>query len=107
MDTSSHDATVARRTTLSWGQGLCFLAILFATGDVWPSIDFGFTLRLSQVLLLLAAALMPTTIVGCGVRTFPGWQWLGGFIAWIVLTVPLSLYLDRSVPYLMWAVTDA
>jgi hypothetical protein len=107
MATSSPDALAASRLALKMGQGLCLLAILFATGDVWPSIDIGFTLRLSQVLLLLAAAVAPTIILRSGVRLFPGWQWLGGFIAWIILTLPLSLYVERSVPYIMWAVTDA
>jgi hypothetical protein len=88
METPFRDAFVVRNAALSWGQWLCFLTILFATGDIWPSIDVGFTLRLSQILLLLATTLTPVVIFGSGIRRFPGWQWLAGFITWIILTAP-------------------
>lgn len=107
MGASARDAQVARRTALSCGQVLCLLAILFATGDVWPAIDIGVTVRLSQALLLGAAALLPIALLSDGVRLFPGWCPVAGFVAWIVLTLPLSSFVERTLPFAIWAFTDA
>lgn len=95
-----------RRAAAALGRGLCFVTILFASGDVWPVIRIGFTFRLAQVGILLAGALHLSNR-NLRVRSFPGIVWLYGFVLWITLTLPASLFLERSVAYVLWAITDA
>jgi O-antigen ligase len=106
MSASLENLGVERRVASALGRGLCFLTILFASGDVWPVIRVGFTFRFAQVSALLAAALLLSDR-NRRVRGFPGVVWLYAFILWITLTLPLSLFFERSVGYVLWAITDA
>ncbi|HVY81111.1 MAG TPA: O-antigen ligase family protein [Steroidobacteraceae bacterium] len=95
-----------QRALLKALASLCFLAMLFASGDIWPSVTLGFNFRFSQVCLFAALALCPVLVYRMGVRTFPGWAWLYGFALWLFATLPHSLFITRSIGYTFWAVTD-
>jgi O-antigen ligase len=105
MSASLENLGVERRVASALGRGLCFLTILFASGDVWPVIRVGFTFRFAQVGTLLAAVLLLSDR-NLRIRGFPGIVWLYGFILWVTLTLPLSLFFERSVGYVLWAITD-
>lgn len=94
------------RTVLEVQAVLCVLAMLFASGDIWPSVTLGFNFRFSQICLLAAAALCPVLMWQAGVRLFPGWHWLYLFIVWLFATLPLSQFITRSIGYTFWAITD-
>lgn len=85
---------------------LCLFAILFASGDIWPSVTLGFNFRFSQLCLLAAVALCPALMWQTGVRLFPGWHWLYLFVVWLFATLPFSQLIKRSVGYTFWAITD-
>ena len=106
MSASLDKPGIERSAASALGRGLCFLTILFASGDVWPVIRIGFTFRFAQVGTMLAAVLLLSDR-NLRIRGFPGVTWLYGFILWITLTLPLSLFFERSVGYVMWAITDA
>lgn len=86
---------------------LCFLTILFASGDLWPVVRIGFTFRFSQLCIVLAALLIFAGGTGFRVRLFPGWYWLACFLIWILGSMPFSQYLERSVGYVAWVFQDA
>jgi len=54
---------------------------------------------------LLALVLLPVAI-GANLRLFHGWQFLCLFILWITICLPFSLYLERSLGYVFWTITD-
>ena len=85
---------------------LCFLAILFASGDLWPTVTIGFNFRFSQLCMLAALAISPGLLLRDGVRLFPGWSALYLFAIWLFATLPFSLFVTRSIGYTFWAVTD-
>ncbi|RYG33024.1 MAG: O-antigen ligase domain-containing protein [Burkholderiales bacterium] len=87
-------------------RGLCLLALVFCSGDLWPTVSVGFTFRLSQLAILGAAVLCAIASVDRPFRLFAGWQWLAGFVFWLVLTMPLSLYFERTLGYVAWALND-
>lgn len=99
---------VSRQTSSAMvlGKALCIVALVFAAGDLWPSISIGFTFRFSQVCMLLALVLCPVAFYRTPIRTFPGWLWLYAFGLWVVACLPFSLYEERSLGYAVWAVTD-
>jgi hypothetical protein len=91
---------------LSLGRGLCIVTILFASGDLWPTLTIGFTFRFSQLCILLALLVLFATGPERRIRGFPGAPWLYGFVLWVFACLPLSLYLDRSVGYALWLLED-
>lgn len=91
--------------SLALARSLCVVALLFASGDVWPVIRIGFTFRLSQV-CVLAAALVVLFNGNQTLRPFSGFKWAYAYLLWITLTLPFSLLLARSIGYVVWAVTD-
>lgn len=95
------------RLVLAIGQWICFVIILFASGDVWPSLSLGFNFRLSQLMAAIAFLLLPLYFNTAPVRLFPGWRWMLCFLLWIVACLPLSMYPERSLGYVMFAATDA
>ena len=100
------DRRIGQRAALATGRGLCAIALLFASGDVWPVFKIGFTFRLAQF-CVFAAAFLLLSARDRPIRVFPGLTGLYGFCAWIALTLPLSLFLERSVAYVVWAISDA
>jgi O-Antigen ligase len=97
--------SIDKRAALPVGHLLCFFALLFASGDIWPVFNLGFTFRFAQLCLLLSLALTPAAGF-TNVRLFPGWYFLCLFILWITICLPFSLYLERSLGYVFWAITD-
>jgi O-antigen ligase len=97
--------SIGKRSAVALGQLLCFFALLFASGDIWPVFNLGFTFRVAQICVLLALPLAPAAI-GSNVRLFPGWQFLCFFVWWITVCLPFSLYLERSLGYLFWTISD-
>ena len=95
-----------RRAAMAAGRGLCAIALLFASGDVWPVFKIGFTFRLAQFCVFAAACLL-LSARDRSIRAFPGLTWLYAFCVWIAITLPLSLLLERSVAYVVWAISDA
>lgn len=95
-----------RRAALAIGRSLCSSAVLFASGDVWPVLHVGFTFRLAQI-CIISAAIFLIAIRDFRIRAFPGIAWIYAFCVWIAVTLPASLYLERSVAYVVWAVADA
>jgi hypothetical protein len=88
------------------GQFLCIVTILFSSGDIWPTVSLGFTFRLSQLTLVLAAAALLLQLRRSRLLLFPGWKWLCGFGLWTVVCLPWSLYLDRSLGYVSFCLLD-
>ena len=97
--------SIDKRAALALGHLLCFFALLFASGDIWPVFNLGFTFRFAQLCILLSVALLPAA-TGSGVRLFPGWYFLCLFVLWITVCLPFSLYLERSLGYVFWAIAD-
>lgn len=93
------------RAALRAGRALCVLAILFASGDIWPVFRVGFTFRLAQLSIFLAAGFL-LSIGTLKIRTFPGVKWLYGFCLWTAVTLPFSLLIERSLGYVVWTVAD-
>ena len=101
----THDASVAQAFGLWVGRWLCIVAMVFASGDVWPVLKLGFTFRLAQFVIILATLivmLMPRVRL----RVIPGLKWMFGFVLWIIFTLPLSLLFQRSVAYVVWTISD-
>jgi hypothetical protein len=90
----------------SLGRWLCLGAVLLASGDLWPTINIGFTFRISQILVVLALVILLTGLRRTVVRTFPGARWLYAFLVWAVVSMPLSIYPERSLGYTCWLFTD-
>ena len=86
-------------------RGLCWLGLLFASGDLWPTVKIGFTFRFTQLCMLAAAALMISRRYQ-SLRAVTGFRWLYAFILTIVLELPFSAYPLRSIGYTFWAITD-
>jgi hypothetical protein len=97
-----HDSSAL---ALQVGRGLCYLALLFASGDLWPSIRIGFTFRFSQLCVFLASIILLSGRRN-RLRGFPGAAWLYAFIVWSLVTLPVSGYMERSVAYSVWTITD-
>jgi hypothetical protein len=97
--------SVGKRAAVALGHLFCFFALLFASGDVWPVFNLGFTFRFAQICIFLAIPLVPAAI-GSNVRLFPGWYFLCLFVWWITVCLPFSLYLERSLGYLFWTLSD-
>jgi hypothetical protein len=87
------------------GRGLCFVTILFASGDIWPVFTIGFTFRFAQPSIVVAALLM-LSVREVKIRPHPGVAWLYGFALWIAVTLPFSLLFERSLAYVLWTITD-
>lgn len=100
------DPLAGRRTALAAGRALCVIALLFASGDVWPVFKVGFTFRLAQF-CVFAAVILLLSALDRPIRVFPGIGGFYAFCAWIAVTLPFSLFLERSVAYVVWAMSDA
>lgn len=95
-----------RQAVLAVGRVLCAVAVLFASGDVWPVFHVGFTFRLAQF-CVFAAAILLLSIRDLRIRVFPGTGGLYAYCVWIAITLPFSLFLERSVAYVVWAIADS
>lgn len=95
-----------RRAVLGLGRAFCVGSIIFASGDIWPVVHIGFTFRVAQ-LCVFAAALFLLANRPLLLRVFPGFVGLYAFCTWIALTLPFSIFLERSVGYVVWAISDA
>jgi O-Antigen ligase len=95
-----------RRLTTKIGRVACVLAILLASGDLWPTVTVGFTFRFSQLCIFIAIILLPSVLRERRFHLFPGWRWITAFLVWIVITLPISLFIPRSVGYAFWAWMD-
>lgn len=91
---------------LSLGRWLCLGTILFASGDLWPTVNVGFTFRLSQLLIMVALLVLLTGLPKRKIRLFPGALWLCAFLVWVFVTLPFSIYPERSLGYTCWMFTD-
>lgn len=87
------------------GRGLCMISLIFASGDVWPTLRVGFTFRLAQLASIVAVVFLMSRRRKT-VRTVVGFRWLYAFLAVIAIELPLSLYPVRSVAYTVWAIND-
>lgn len=87
------------------GRGLCWAALLFASGDIWPTVKIGFTFRFTQLCILTAGTLLISKKYQ-SLRTVVGFRWLYAFILTVVLELPFSVYPLRSIGYTFWAITD-
>lgn len=94
--------TVSRRGA----QICCFMALLFASADVWPKLSLGFTFRLSQLFIYLCIPLLIPTLRHAGIRSFPGSMWCLAWLLWTCVTLPFSLFLLRSVGYAFWLASN-
>lgn len=97
-----HPADFSRRVAI-W---FVFAALCLASGDIWPVVSLGFNFRLSQLLLMAAAALALPFLVRHRVNTFPGAAWIFGWAIWSFFTLPFSLFPARSLGYLFWLMTN-
>jgi hypothetical protein len=88
------------------GRWLCLGAVFLASGDLWPTVNIGFTFRLSQILVVLALIVLLTGLRRSVIRTFPGARWLYAFLIWTVVSMPLSIYPERTLGYTCWLFTD-
>lgn len=87
-------------------RALCLTAVVFASGDLWPSITIGFTFRFAQLCMLAALAILLAAPSTFRIRSFPGIWPLFGFALWVVITLPLSIFIQRSVGYVFWVLTN-
>jgi len=87
-------------------QYCCFLALIFASADVWPKLSLGFTFRLSQLFIYLCIPLLLPTLRSAGIRSFPGSMWCLAWLLWTCMTLPFSLFLLRSVGYAFWLASN-
>jgi len=95
---SEYACDVARRVA----QVLCYIALLFASADVWPVLTIGFTFRLAQPLLILCIPLLLPILWREPIRTFPGSAWCLLLVIWSIVILPFSLLFDRSLGYTFW-----
>lgn len=86
--------------------GLLVAALLFASGDLWPTVTVGFTFRLSQLLALAALAMLVPTLLRQGVVLGGYMIPAAGWIAFSLVVFPLSLYQARSIGYTLWLITN-
>lgn len=101
--------TVALRepfSVLSLGRGLCVLAMLFASGDVWPTVTVGFAFRFSQLCALLATVVLVLGAPQVSIKRFPGAFWLFAFVVWVFAELPASLFPERTAAYAVWTLLD-
>ena len=94
------------RPALALGRFLCIAAVIFASADIWPVVHIGFTFRVAQ-LCIYAAALFVLANRNHPIKLFPGLVGLYAFCTWIAITLPFSLFLQRSIGYVVWAISDA
>src|SRR5260221_5100998 len=106
IDTRSDANERFQRLTSKVGRLACVTALLFASGDLWPTLSVGFNFRFSQLCIFVAMILLPSVLRERRFSLFPGWKWITGFLVWIVITLPMSLYVARSVGYIFWAWMD-
>jgi hypothetical protein len=95
-----------QRLTSKIGRLACVMAVLFASGDLWPTLSVGFNFRFSQLCIFVAVILLPSVLRERRFSLFPGWKWITGFLVWIVITLPMSLFVPRSVGYIFWSWMD-
>lgn len=95
-----------QRSMLALGRALCLASMIFASGDVWPVLHLGFTFRVAQICIFMAALVLITNR-NLSIRPFPGLVGIYAFCTWIALTLPFSLFLERSIGYVVWAISDA
>lgn len=93
-------------SALALGRFLCIAAVIFASGDIWPVVHIGFTFRVAQ-LCIYAAALFVLANRSHPIKLFPGLVGLYAFCTWVAITLPFSLFLQRSIGYVVWAISDA
>lgn len=105
MNDRQGEAMLVQALGLGTGRWLCIIALLFASGDVWPVLKLGFTFRLAQFVIILAT-LIVVLLPEVRLRVTPGLKWMFGFTLWIVLTLPFSLLFQRSVAYVVWTISD-
>jgi hypothetical protein len=103
---SSRPNSVEYGEAFKLGQCLCIVTMLFASGDIWPTVSLGFTFRLSQLTLVFAAGALLLQLRRSPLLLFPGWNWLCAFALWTVVCLPWSLYLDRSLGYVSFCLLD-
>ncbi len=106
IDTRGDASERFQRLTAKIGRLACVMAMLFASGDLWPTLSVGFTFRFSQLCIFVAVILLPSVLRERRFSLFPGWKWITGFLVWIVITLPMSLFVPRSVGYVFWAWMD-
>lgn len=101
--TANGAALVPVRVLVKW---LCFITVLFASADQWPTITAGFTFRLSQFCVFACMPLLLPILKHDGVRTFPGLSWCTALVIWLIATLPFSLFTDRTVGYTFWVAAN-
>jgi hypothetical protein len=84
----------------------CFVALLFASSDIWPTLQIGFTFRLSQLLIFLCIPLLIPTFRAHSVKRFPGSIWCLLWVLWTAISLPFSLMISRSIGYSFWLASD-
>lgn len=89
------------------GRALCMLTMVFASGDLWPVLSIGFTFRFAQLFALGALFVLLAMAPMVKLRDFPGARWMFAYCAWVFVTLPFSLYVERSAAYAFWTLTDA
>jgi O-antigen ligase len=89
------------------GRALCMLTMVFASGDLWPVLNIGFTFRFAQLFALGALFVLLAVAPMVKLRNFAGARWMFAYCAWVFVTLPFSLYPERSSAYAFWTVTDA
>jgi hypothetical protein len=94
------------QSALALGRFLCIVSVIFASGDIWPVVHLGFTFRLAQ-LCIYAAALFILANRNYSIKLFPGLVGLYAFCTWIAISLPFSLFLQRSIGYVVWTLSDA
>lgn len=95
-----------QRSVLALGRAFCILSMIFASGDIWPVVHVGFTFRVAQI-CIFAATLLLAANRNLTIRSFPGLVGFYAFCTWVALTLPFSLFLERSVGYVVWEISDA
>jgi O-Antigen ligase len=98
-----------RRSSLSAlgiGRALCVLTMVFASGDVWPVLNVGFTFRFAQLFALAALFVLLAVAPMVKVQQIAGARWMFAYCAWVFVTMPFSLYVERSFAYAFWTLAD-
>jgi hypothetical protein len=96
-------SSVAYRSAVKF---CCFVALLFASSDIWPVLQIGFTFRLPQLFMFLCIPLLIPTFRAQPVERFAGSIWCLLWILWTAATLPFSLLITRSIGYAFWLASD-
>jgi hypothetical protein len=99
-------AVMKRLASSSAVRFCCFVALFFASSDVWPTIQIGFTFRFPQLLIFLSIPLLMPTFRAEAVIRFPGLIWCLLWVLWTAVSLPFSLMMSRSIGYSFWLVSD-